>query len=643
MNIDLAIYTAVDSFGWQEQSTYGEIELDRFYMRIMSFPGDLTNKLPFARFFIQNGKLVFARFFKTLMFSRTARNSLYIVLGAIDVKSVDSIDFSVLLQMPEIAGPCDPFPSHVEYNGPEANPSLTIDEECVDRRFNGSDLLKSIGLIAKNAEELRTEIEDRDGALYATLSYRPVPRKPTLTLADRMVLTKEPLAGLLEVLCEVGDRDLVNRCRKEYSDESIPSTAILNDLTRGFVAMRNQIVNGRYLEEKCSEMEAANRRLKTDLIDANHECQSLRQRLNQAEQELRYLKEKQDRPDSSPMPEDSVKHDNGGESENDIVEAPLDLKKKIWKFLGSYLKRVSTWYGVLIVVSILGLIVALVVRFLSENKVVQKQNVAVEVTKSPVHQANPVVDVEKEKPTREVSSDVGEKPKTGDTKTVTLPGGEKMVMIYCAPETFMMGSLDEKGASPHPVVLTKGFWLGKYEVTQAQWESVMKTNPAYFKGRKRPVESVTWKDCEEFIKEINSKTCLNVRFPTEAEWEYACRAGTKKAYSGSGKIDDMGWHKDNSSGETHPVGKKKANAWGFHDMHGNVWEWCGDYWHIYTEEKTIDPTGPGSGGDRVLRGGAFDNFDIYCRSTSRVGANPDPGFGVRDQGFRLCCSAGPQE
>lgn len=363
MNIDLAIYTAVDSFGWQEQSTYGDDELDKFLVQIRKFPGNLTSKLPFARLFTHNGKLAFARFFETLKFSRTGRNSLYIVLGTIDLKSADRIDFSVLLQMPEIAGPCAPFPSHVEYNGPEANPSLTIDEECVDRRFNGSDLLKSIGLIAKNAEEVRAEIEDKDGKLYATVTYRPIRRKPTLTLADRMVLTKEPLVELLEALCEVGGRDVVNRCQKEYSDDSIPSAAIVNDLTRGFVAMRNQIVNGRSLEKKCSEIEAEKRRLVISLNDANHECQSLRQRLNQAEQELRYLKEKQDRPDSSPMPEDSVKHDNGGESENDIVEAPLDIKKKIWKFLGSYLKRVSTWYGVLIVVSILALIVALGARF----------------------------------------------------------------------------------------------------------------------------------------------------------------------------------------------------------------------------------------------------------------------------------------
>ena len=235
---------------------------------------------------------------------------------------------------------------------------------------------------------------------------------------------------------------------------------------------------------------------------------------------------------------------------------------------------------------------------------------------------------------------------TGDTKTITLPGGAEMEMIYCAPGSFMMGSPEDEegrydGETQHKVTLTRGFWLGKYPVTQSQWKSVMRGNPSDFEGDANPVDSVSWDDCKEFIKKINSRFNFTARFPTEAEWEYACRAGTEGAYSGTGDLDDMGWYEGNSDGRTHPVGEKEPNAWGFHDMHGNVSEWCGDWHGSYPHGVVTDPKGSSSGYARVLRGGSWYYYAVYCRSANRNCNNPDRGYDY--YGFRLCCSAGPHE
>ena len=234
-------------------------------------------------------------------------------------------------------------------------------------------------------------------------------------------------------------------------------------------------------------------------------------------------------------------------------------------------------------------------------------------------------------------------PKVGDIKTITLPGGATMEMIYVAPGSFMMGSpASEEGhygdETQHRVTLTKGYWLGKYEVTQAQWESVMRENPSEFNGHDRPVENVSWEDCQLFIRKINSQLNCGARLPTEAEWEYACRAGSTGPYGGNGNLDDMGWYYGNSGGQTHPVGQKRANTWGFYDMHGNVLEWCNDRYGDYGG-ATTDPTGPASGESCVLRGGSWRGDTRRCRSANRNG--DDPGY--RYDGFRLACSAGPHE
>ncbi len=238
------------------------------------------------------------------------------------------------------------------------------------------------------------------------------------------------------------------------------------------------------------------------------------------------------------------------------------------------------------------------------------------------------------------------------TKTFTLPDGERMEMIYVPPGSFTMGSPEsEEGRddteTQHRVTLTKGYWLGKYEVTQRQWESVMGANPSSFKGRDRPVDQVSWNDCQRFIAKVDAEARRQfgggARLPTEAEWEYACRAGTTGPYGGNGNLDDMGWYGGNSGDTTHPVGQKLANAWGFHDMHGNVWEWCQDWYGAYQGNEN-DPRGSASGVLRVLRGGCWPDVARGCRSASRDGFDPAlrnmfSGIG----GFRLCCSAGPRE
>ena len=239
-------------------------------------------------------------------------------------------------------------------------------------------------------------------------------------------------------------------------------------------------------------------------------------------------------------------------------------------------------------------------------------------------------------------SELGQGKKAGECRVITLPGGATMEMVWCPPGTFMMGSpvpdLFGKGGedersndeTQHQVTLTKGFWMAKYEVTQLQWVSVMNNNPSEHKGEIFPVESLRWDACQEFCK----KTGLSL--PTEAEWEYACRAGSTGAYAGTGRLEDMGWYaknsivSDNIGRTTHRGGKKKPNAWGLYDMHGNVEEWCADWYGTYPDGAVTNPTGAASGERHVLRGGAFDGDPRHCRSAHRH----DSFFDFKTFGFR---------
>jgi len=228
-----------------------------------------------------------------------------------------------------------------------------------------------------------------------------------------------------------------------------------------------------------------------------------------------------------------------------------------------------------------------------------------------------------------------EPPKPARTITNSLG----MRFVWISPGTFMMGSpASESGResdeAQHQVILTKGFYMQTTEVTQGQWKAVMGSNPSHFKncGDDCPVEDVSWNDCKEFIRRLNQKEGAGkYRLPTEAEWEYACRAGSAGAYAGD--LDSMGWYDRNSDERTHPAGQKKANAWGLYDMHGNVWEWCKDRYGDYPSGSVTDPKGPSSGAYRVFRGGSWYLFSSFCRSAKRRYHSPDLREGLL--GFRL--------
>jgi len=207
--------------------------------------------------------------------------------------------------------------------------------------------------------------------------------------------------------------------------------------------------------------------------------------------------------------------------------------------------------------------------------------------------------------------------------------------------TFTMG----EGGGTHKVTLTKPFELGVYEVTQEQYEQVMGSKPSTFKGPQNPVEQVSWDDAVEFCRKLSElaeeKSAGYVyRLPTEAEWEYACRAGTTTAYSFGDSESELGayaWYKKNSGGTTHPVGGKKPNGWGLYDMHGNVYEWCQDWYGSYPSGSVTDPTGAASGSDRVFRGGSWFSFSVNYRSAFRYGHTPDNRH--FNHGFRVLRSS----
>jgi formylglycine-generating enzyme required for sulfatase activity len=212
-----------------------------------------------------------------------------------------------------------------------------------------------------------------------------------------------------------------------------------------------------------------------------------------------------------------------------------------------------------------------------------------------------------------------------------LGGGVKMELVLIPAGSFTMGDDTEEPA--HKVTITKSFYMGKYEVTQAQWEAVMGQNPSRYRKFKKvnnPVEQVSWEACQAFLKKLDEKFgkfAVKFRLPTEAQWEYACRAGSTSKYSFGDQGSDLGeygWFEGNSlvvgfGRCPHPVGEKKPNAWGLYDMHGNVSEWCADWYDggYYKESPPDDPSGPSSGSSRVVRGGSSGDFALDCHSAFR--------------------------
>ena len=213
--------------------------------------------------------------------------------------------------------------------------------------------------------------------------------------------------------------------------------------------------------------------------------------------------------------------------------------------------------------------------------------------------------------------------------TLTV-NGIKYNMVWVDGGTFRMGATSEQGSEisdekPVHSVTLSGYYIGKTEVTQALWKAVMGINPSRFKGDYLPVENVSWDDCQEFIRKLNSMTGQNFRLPTEAEWEFACRGGNNSRgykYSGSNYIDNVAWYDGNSGDKTHPVATKSPNELGIYDMSGNVWEWCADWYGDYSSGRQTNPKGPYGGSGRVNRGGSWYNFARNCRSSIRIDDYP---------------------
>ena len=248
---------------------------------------------------------------------------------------------------------------------------------------------------------------------------------------------------------------------------------------------------------------------------------------------------------------------------------------------------------------------------------------------------------------RELTLDLGNKV---TLKLVLIPAGK-----------FIMGSSEtekgrEENETRHEVTISKPFYMGVTEVTQEQYEVVMGNNPSTYKGKTNPVEMANWNDAVEFCKKLSAKTGKTVQLPTEAQWDYACRAGSMTRFSigdqaeelhkygnycDKSNTDNLPWQdKEHSDGfdKTAPVGSFKPNAWGLYDMHGNIWEWCSDWNGDYPAGAVTDPTGPKDGCLRVLRGGSWYMSPQGCRSARRHGGNPDGPNGY--SGFRVAVAAG---
>jgi formylglycine-generating enzyme required for sulfatase activity len=236
-------------------------------------------------------------------------------------------------------------------------------------------------------------------------------------------------------------------------------------------------------------------------------------------------------------------------------------------------------------------------------------------------------------------------------KTVVNDVGMKFAWI--PPGEFIMGSPGKekgRGDDEHhrKVTISKGFFMGAHLVTQEQWKAVMGDNPSEFKGEKNlPVDNVSWHDCQAFLKKLTEKDKKPYRLPTEAEWEYACRAGTTTPFHCG---DTLATDRANYNGnflygngkkglyreKTTSVAVFPANAWGLHDMHGNLWQWCND-WHAgYSAKDLTDPQGPKTGKNRILRGGAWGSHPVYCRAANRNFA--DPAQRTEYYGVRVCFS-----
>jgi formylglycine-generating enzyme required for sulfatase activity len=253
------------------------------------------------------------------------------------------------------------------------------------------------------------------------------------------------------------------------------------------------------------------------------------------------------------------------------------------------------------------------------------------------------------------TSVVGDSPILPQTQPETAPGnktsftenlanGIRLEMVSLPAGKFLMGSSESDYEKPQHQVKVNSFAIGKYPITQAQYQAVMGNNPSGFKNNpQNPVEKVSWNDAQAFCQKLSQITGKTYRLPTEAEWEYACRAGTTTRYyfgDDANQLGDYAWGNENSNGTTHPVGQKKPNGWGLYDMSGNVWEWCEDDWHSSYAGAPDDGTAwidndNHSQSPKCLRGGSWCYNPYSCRSAFRSWYFP--GDHISDDGFRVAC------
>ena len=220
---------------------------------------------------------------------------------------------------------------------------------------------------------------------------------------------------------------------------------------------------------------------------------------------------------------------------------------------------------------------------------------------------------------------------------IAFGGSVTMEFVLVPAGSFMMGSDKHSALPTHKVTITKPFYIGKYAVTQEQWKAVMGSNPSYYGGERNPVDSVSWNECQTFIEKLNKEVPGHkFSLPSEAQWEYACRAGSMGEYcygDDEGDVDQYAWHNRNSGYKTHAVGEKKANAWGLYDMHGNVIEWCQDICHWDYEGAPTDGSAwSGAGAVRVARGGSFSRYPSEVSSASRYSrpaSDSNDDYGLR--------------
>ena len=243
-------------------------------------------------------------------------------------------------------------------------------------------------------------------------------------------------------------------------------------------------------------------------------------------------------------------------------------------------------------------------------------------------------------------------------KELTLDLGDKVTMklVLIPSGKFMMGSPEnekyrQQNEGPqHEVTISKAFYMGKNLVTQEQYKKVMGSNPSNFRGEQNPVEVVSWDDAQEFCKKLSTTSGKTIRLPTEAEWEYSCRAGSTTAFcfgDDDKDLADYAWYGSNpevkgcppgnSNNIPHPVGQKKPNAWGLYDMHSNLWEWCQDWYGSYLADAVTDPQGAARGTERVVRGGSWYGNSGNCRSAYRLRYIPTRRGG--NVGFRVVAGA----